>query len=140
MCVLEKALVRSLRDTEIATASKTVLLKYQEHRRKVIIPAEKDTSDLSFLESSFRKIFNFEKQVNLSISFQRYDADFDELVDLEYGDDIKHLEKLNVVVTPVLITPSAVSVRHRSSKYHLPLTELDPELYMWGYTESAVRG
>ena len=94
---------------EIAMASKTVLLKYEEHRKKVMIPAEKDTSDLAFLESSFRQAFNFEKQVNLTISFQRYDADFDELVDMEDGDEIQHLEKLNVVVTSVLVTPSAVS-------------------------------
>ena len=100
----------------LTMASKTVLLKYEEHRKKVMIPAEKDTSDLAFLESSFRQAFNFEKQVNLTISFQRYDADFDELVDMEDGDEIQHLEKLNVVVTPVLVTPSAVSVPCRCSK------------------------
>lgn len=74
----------------------------------MVIPAEKKTSDLSFLELSFRQVFNFEKQVNLAISFQRYDRDFDELVDLEDSDEVTHLEKLNVVVTPVLVTPPAV--------------------------------
>lgn len=92
----------------LAMASKTVLLKYHEHRRKVVIPADKEMSDLAFLELSFRQVFNFEKQVNLSISFQRFDSDFDELVDLEDGDEVSHLEKLNVVVTPVLVTPPAV--------------------------------
>ena len=49
----------------LAMGSKTVLLKYQEHRKKVVIPAEKETSDLAFLELSFRQFINFEKQVNL---------------------------------------------------------------------------
>lgn len=73
-----------------------------------MIPAEKETSDLSFLELSFRQVFNFEKQVNLAISFQRHDPDFDELVDQEDGDEVIHLEKLNVVATPVLVTPPSV--------------------------------
>ena len=42
--------------------------------------------------------------MNLAISFQRYDRDFNELVDLEDGDEVTHLEKRNVVVTPVLVT------------------------------------
>ena len=79
-------------------SSKTVLL----------IPADKETSDIAFLETSFRKVFNFDKQVNLAISFQRLDSDFDEPVDLDDGDELCHLDKLNVVVTPVLVTPPAV--------------------------------
>ena len=72
-------------------ASKTVLLKYLEHKRKVLIPAEKEASDLAFLESSFREALNYEK-----------------LVDLEHGDHVIHLGKLNIVVTPVLDTPQTV--------------------------------
>ena len=60
-----------------------------------------------------RKLFNFEKQVNLIISFQRFDSDFDEFVDLEDGDELRHLETLNVVVTAVLVTPPQVSVTIR---------------------------
>ena len=88
--------------------SKTVLLKYQENRKKVVIPVEKDVSDLVYLETAFRQLFHFEKQVNLVISFQRLDPEFDEFVDLEPGEELSHLEKLNVV-TPVLVTPPAVS-------------------------------
>ena len=73
----------------------------------MLIPAEKETSDLAFLESCFREAFNIEKQVT-AVSFQRFDSEFDELVDLEHGDDVIHLEKLNVVVTPVLFTPQTV--------------------------------
>ena len=38
----------------------------------------------------------------------RFDADFDELVDLDDGEDLRHLEKLNMVVTPIRVTPPAV--------------------------------
>ena len=40
-----------------------------------------------------------------AVSFQHFDSEFDELVDLEHCDDVIHLEKLNVVITPVLFTP-----------------------------------
>ena len=90
-------------------AFKTVLLRFKENRKKVVIPEAKPTSDLQFLESSFRKLFKFEQQINLAISFQRFDETFDELVDLEEGDLVQNREKLNVVVTPILITPPAVS-------------------------------
>ena len=88
-------------------AYKTIILKYQENGKKVLVPKEKSTTDLAFLEASFRSLFKFQNQVNLDISFQR--EAFGELVDLEVDDVLKDLEKLNVVVTPVLVTPPPVS-------------------------------
>ena len=85
--------------------SKTVLLVYQDNRKKVSIPKEKATSDLKFLESSSRMLFKFQDQVNLVISFQRFDKAFNEFVDLDDDEELHDLEKLNVVVTPILITP-----------------------------------
>ena len=90
-------------------SSKTILLTYQENRKKVVIPPAEKDSELAYLESTFQKLFHFEKQVNLAISFQRFDRDFEEFVDLEESEELHHLEKLNVVVTPALITPPAVS-------------------------------
>ena len=90
--------------------SKTILLKYQDNRKKIPIPTEKSIGDLEFLESSFRTLFKFQNQVNLAISFQRFDQAFDEFVDLEEDEELDDLEKLNVVVTPVLVTPPAVSI------------------------------
>jgi len=93
---------------------KTILLKYEGNRKKVFIPREQGTSDLAFVESAFRTLFKFEKQVNLAIAFQRFDKDFDEFVDLEGDEELHHLEKLNVVVTPVLVTPPNVSSQDSS--------------------------
>ena len=87
-------------------ASKPILLRYQENRKKVVIPAEKTESDLEFLESSFCTHFKFQNQVNLVISFQRFDKDFEEFVDLEPDEE---LLDLNVIVTPILISPQTVS-------------------------------
>ena len=91
-------------------AYKTILLKYQENRKKVLVPKEKSATDLAFIGSSFRLLFKFQDQVNLDISFQRFDEAFGELVDLEEDEELKDLEKLNVVVTPLLVTPPAVSL------------------------------
>ena len=88
---------------------KTILLKYQENRKKIYIPKEKAVSDLEFLEESFRELFKFQNQVNLAISFQRFDEAFVEFVDLDPEEELLHLEKLNVVVTPILVTPPVVS-------------------------------
>lgn len=93
----------------IGMSSKTILLTYQESRKKVVLPPEK-SSDLTYLESTFRKLFHYEKQVNLVISFQRFDPDFGEFVDLEEGEWLHHLDKLNVVVTSTLVTPPTVSL------------------------------
>ena len=85
-----------------------------------MIPADKEVSDLAYLEVAFRQHFNFEQQVNLKLSFQRFDADFDELVDLDDGEDLRHLEKLNVVVTPILVTPPTVRAYSRVFVITLP--------------------
>lgn len=89
-------------------AHKTILLKYLEIREEVVVPKEKSTTDLAFLESSFHSLFKFQEQVNLQITFQRFDG-FCELVDLDEGNELNDMEKLNVIVTPVLVTPPAVS-------------------------------
>lgn len=52
--------------------------------------------------------------MNLAIAFQQFDKDFDEFVDLEGDEEQHHLEKLNVVVTPVFVTPPNVSSQDSS--------------------------
>lgn len=82
---------------------------YQESKKKVVIPKEKATSDIEFLQASFRALFKFQNQVNLDIAFQRFDQAFCEYVDLEDDEELHDREKLKVVVTPLLVTPPAVS-------------------------------
>ena len=73
-----------------------------------MISPEEGTNELAFLESVFQKLHNFE-QVNVAISFQQYDPDLEEFVDLGEDDELRNLEKLNVVVTPVLVILPEVS-------------------------------
>ena len=60
-----------------------------------------------FLEEEFKRHFKFQSNVNLDISFQRYDPEWEEYVDLEPGSTICHKEKLKAVVTPILVSAAA---------------------------------
>ena len=57
--------------------------------------------DLQFFESEF-KTFSFHKNVRLCVTFQRYDKDWEEYVDLEPTDIIENKDKLRTVVSPLL--------------------------------------
>ena len=107
--LLEKAACSSILAVGFEMEFKTVLLRYQQSREKVLIPKQKEGTDIQFLELSFRMLFKFDNQVNLQILFQRFDPAFDDFFDLDERDEIRDLEKLKVVVTPVLTTPPAVS-------------------------------
>ena len=50
--------------------------------------------DLQFLESEFKTSFSFQKNVRLCVTFQRYDKDWEEYVDLEPTDIIENKDKL----------------------------------------------
>ena len=50
-----------------------------------------------------------EKNLQQHHRLQRFDAAFKEFVDLDADEELLDLEKLNVVVTPILVTPPAVS-------------------------------
>ena len=62
-------------------------------------------SDVEVLTKSFRTEFKFEANVNVVITFQRFDPDWDETVDLESESVINDKDKLIAVVTPLLVTP-----------------------------------
>ncbi len=91
----------------MSDTEKTVLLSYNEKNKKVVIPAHSPKSDLEFLQSFFLTTFKFEwnSNVNLDVTFQKYDADFAEFVDLDDSDSVEHMDKLKVVVMPILDTP-----------------------------------
>ena len=76
-------------------------------------------TDVQYIESVFKSVFSFDRNVKLCITFQRFDADWNEFVDLEIGDEINHKDKLKAIVSPLLsnienssvsaITPSPAS-------------------------------
>ncbi len=102
-------------------ANKTVLLSYLDRNKKVIIIKESESvqseSDFQYLRRKVLELFNFktEGNVKLDIIFQEFDEEFGEFIDIEQQEEcddlIKDKQKLKVVVTPSLTTPTqSVSV------------------------------
>ena len=58
---------------------------------------------LQSLTANFVTSFKFESNVSLDITFQKYDTEWKEYIDLEDGDRICHKDKLKAVVTPLLV-------------------------------------
>lgn len=74
--------------------------------RNIAFEIPNDKEELGFLEREFRKELKFGCNVSLDIRFQRFDPDWDEFVELKKGSTLNNKEKLKVVVSPSLMTPS----------------------------------
>ena len=85
---------------------KVVLVQYLDRNKRINIPRLKEETDIEFLQSEFRKSFNLSGNVSIVISFQRYDPEWEEYVEIENYEDVKNKEKLKVVVAPCLHTPT----------------------------------
>ena len=81
---------------------KSVLVTYQERNKVLKVPEE---GDLKVLEGEFRKVFKIESDARLVVTFQRYDTDWGEYVDLEEECTLQHKDKIKAVVNSV-VTPS----------------------------------
>ena len=85
-------------------ANRIVLVSYLERKKKFSLPTVKDLSDVDYLKREFLTAFAFkqERAVNLSVSFQSFDKEFDDFVEVEDDDVIPDKTKLKAVVMPVL--------------------------------------
>ena len=88
-------------------AEKQVLVSYLE-RKKVFTLSTTVPNQLELLKDKFRKEFQFQHNVNLDISFQRFDPGWDDYVDLDEDSVLQEKEKLKAVVTPILVSASSV--------------------------------
>jgi hypothetical protein len=86
--------------------TKSVLVTYLERNKVLKIADSNDSSDVKRLEGEFRKEFKFDSNVRLIITFQRYDRDWEEFVDLDDECTLLNKDKLKAVVTPLLATPT----------------------------------
>ena len=59
-------------------------------------------SDVSFLTKEFRKEFSYDGNVNVVVTFQWYDHEWDEMVDLDPDSRINDKDKLTAVVAFLL--------------------------------------
>ena len=88
---------------------KQVLVTYGDRKKVLKITPNSGLTDVEVLTKSFRTEFKFETNVNVVVTFQRFDPDWDETVDLECESVIKDKDKLIAVVTPLLVTPTISS-------------------------------
>ena len=82
--------------------AKVVLLSYLERNKKLSIPEEKGQSDVEYLRREFIHNFEFEKNVKLQITFQQFEPEWSEYVDLEEDAVVGYKDKLEVIVIPRL--------------------------------------
>ena len=84
---------------------KTVMLSYLERNKIVKVPETCEGNELEYLEEKFRNIFSYQGNVSICVSFHKFDADWDDYVEVEKGTTIEDKDKLKVIVTPQIITP-----------------------------------
>ena len=81
---------------------KCVLVSYGERNKIISIPESKRESDLKYLSHKFKNVFSFGENVNLLITFQKFDRDWCEYLDLEENCCLSNKDKIKAVVTPIL--------------------------------------
>lgn len=86
---------------------KSILVSFLERNKVIRCPADSEEGDVSFLKREFRKQLSFEKHVAIDVTFQRFDSEWEEYVDLDDDETVSNKEKLKVVVTSKLETPAA---------------------------------
>jgi len=84
------------------TMAKVVLVSHLERNKKISIPEPNSEGDIDYLRREFLKNFYFEKNVKLQITFQQFDPEWEEYVDLEEDAVVQHKDKLKAIVTPRL--------------------------------------
>ena len=108
--------------------ARQVLVSYLERNKKITIPEYSGDSDIEYLRREFRANFDYGKNVRLQITFQRYDPEWEEFVDLDEDGEVYHKDKLKAVVSLL----SDNSVQNTNSKE----TELAPKKVQVTYTRS----
>ena len=75
------------------------LVSYLERNKKISIPEHKSEGDVEYLRREFLKNFYSEKNVKPHITFQHFDPEWEEYVDLDEDAVVPHKKKLKAIVT-----------------------------------------
>ena len=94
--------------------ARKVLLSYMERNKPVTIPEEQNDGHVDFLRQEFLKNFYYSKNVRLNVTFQRFDLEWNEYVDLEDDATVHNKDKLKVIVSPCLTDTSKCSTEEPS--------------------------
>ena len=103
-------------------AKKSVLITYNERKKVFQLYETQGKRDIASLKKDFILQFKFESNVQLDITFQRFDKDWDCFVDLDDDAEIHDKDRLNAVVTPIL----ANSTPEQSEVLAKPESEVSP--------------
>ncbi len=87
--------------------SRIVLLSYLERNKPVTIP--EGTKHIQFLRQEFLRNFKYSKNVRLGITFQRFDREWEDYIDLDDDATVENKDKLKVIVSPSLSDTSRCS-------------------------------
>ena len=95
---------------KMSIAKKSVLVSYQQRNKVIQIPETKQESDIEFLTKEFKRAFALGEAVDI-ITFQMFDKEWDEYVDLDDNSPIRDKDKVKVVLTSAVVeeTPSTSS-------------------------------
>ena len=122
-CILKRAAACfKIENLLRAMAKKSVLITYNERKKVFQLYETQGKSDIASLKKDFILQFKFESNVQLDITFQRFDKDWDCFVDLDDDAEIHDKDRLNAVVTPIL----ANSTPEQSEVLAKPESEVSP--------------
>ena len=80
-------------------ATKQVLVSYQERKKVLHLPANESEGALDHLTKEFQREFKIPSTE--FITFQYYDASWEEYIDMDNQKEIQHKDKLKVIVSKV---------------------------------------
>lgn len=78
---------------------KSVLVTYRQHNKVLCVESLDGEGDVQILEDEFRKEFKLEPATDLSITFQRFDTDWKEFINLDSSSTLYHKDKLMAFTT-----------------------------------------
>ena len=84
---------------------RAILLLYCDRSKIIKIPDYNPENHLTYLEREFRKLFLFEGNVAIHVSFQKFCPKWEEYVELDEDEVLDPKDKLKVVVTSRIVTP-----------------------------------
>lgn len=70
--------------------AKSVLVSYADRKKVLKFNVNTKLTDMEFTTKEFMREFSFESNVNINMTFQRFDPEWDEYIDLEPGSMLNH--------------------------------------------------
>ena len=82
----------------MSSGKKTVLVSYLERNKVIRIPESKKENDIDYLAKEFKKAFAFGRNVNILLTFQKFDQDWNEYIDLDDDSVLCNKDNIKAVV------------------------------------------